>query len=476
MNYCGLDSLFTYQLAMKQMKKIKQYEKGYGLFHNGALALMRAEWAGMRVDVEYCKRKKRLLSKKGNFYQRKLEETKLAQLWKKKFRNKVNWNSNQQLSHILYHIMKITPPKLTATGAGATDNEALEKINVPGVDLILQIRRLKKIRDTYLEAFLREQVGGWMHPHFDLHTVRSYRSSSSSPNFQNIPKRDKEAMKICRGAIYPRLGHLILSADFSGIEVMVACCYTKDERLIYDAAHGDMHRDMAMELYMLDSLDKHHPGERNFRQGGKNGFVFPQFYGDYYMNCAQGLLEWAKVAYRKDGTPGLVHLQDKGLIKLDRRGEIKNCDKFIEHVRVVENQFWNVRYKGYTEWKERTWREYQKKGYVEMFTGFRCGGVMRRNEVLNIPIQGSAFHCLLWSFIEIDKISRKEGWDSRLFGEIHDEMLIDTHPEELEHVKKTVERVTTVELPKAFPWIIVPLKVEIEVHPVDGCWAKKEGH
>ena len=101
---------------------------------------------------------------------------------------------------------------------------------------------------------------------------------------------------------------------------------------------------------------------------------------------------------------------------------------------------------------------------------------MRRNEVLNIPIQGSAFHCLLWSFIEIDRISREEEWDSRLFGEIHDEMLIDTHPEELEHVKGTVERVTTVELPKAFPWIIVPLKVEIEEHPVDGCWAKKESH
>ena len=85
----------------------------------------------------------------------------------------------------------------------------------------LQIRKLEKIKGTYLEAFVREQTDGFIHPFYNLHNVRTYRSSSADPNFQNIPKRDKESMKICRRAILPRPGHMLVEADFSALEVNI---------------------------------------------------------------------------------------------------------------------------------------------------------------------------------------------------------------------------------------------------------------
>jgi len=445
----------------------------YYLLHEGSLAFARAEQVGLRIDVEYCERQKIILDKKINRLKTKFEETKFGQRWKQIYGAKFNLNSNPQLSYCLYKVLKIEPVKLTDTGMGSTDEEALSSLEMPELDLLLQIRKLMKVKDTYLDSLVREQVRGVVHPFFNLHTVRTYRSSSDRPNFQNIPKRDKESQKIVRGAIYPRPGHQLLEVDYSGIEVRIAGVYTQDEKLIYDTVHGDMHTDMAIELYMLDSLNKHHSGEAQLRQGAKNGFVFPQFYGDYYGNCVPNLLKWAKDATLEDGTPALVHLNDKGLVKLTKTGKLRNSDKFTDHVKQVEDQFWNDRYRKYTEWKEKTWRRYQKTGYVEFLSGFRCSGVMRKNEVLNTPIQGTAFHCLLWSFIQVDKLSRKEKWDTKLIGQIHDSMLLDVNPKELNEVAKKVQDISCNELSKAWPWLNVPLEVEAEICPVDRPWADK---
>jgi DNA polymerase-1 len=129
--------------------------------------------------------------------------------------------------------MKIKPIKTTESGAGATDEEALKKLDVPGLELILRIRKLNKIRSNIFRSiFVREQTNGFLHPSFDLHTVRTYRSGSSNPNFQNIPKRDTEAMEICRRAIIPRPDHMLIEADYSSLEVNIAACYHKDPVLI----------------------------------------------------------------------------------------------------------------------------------------------------------------------------------------------------------------------------------------------------
>jgi DNA polymerase-1 len=459
--------------------KIKATTKdAYQLLHDGALAFQRAEQVGMRIDVEYCKEKEGELTDEINKIEEKIKRSRFYSQWEKSLagKKKVNIDSNWQLAHFLYDVKGIKPAKLTASGEkGSTDEESLAQLGMSEIDMILRMRKLKKVRDTYLKSFVREQVDGVIHASMNLHLTRTYRPSMDSPNFQNIPIRDEEAMNICRQAVLPHKGHQLLETDYSGIEVLIACCYTHDEKLIYDATEGDMHRDMAIELYMLDGLNKSHKGEYNLRQGAKNGFVFPQFYGSYYENCAPDLLQWAEKGSLHDGTPALVHLSDKGLVKLDKSGKVKDAVKFTEHVQDVENEFWNVRYRTYTKWKKQMWKDYLENGYIKFLTGFEAGGVMNRKQVINTPIQGSAFHCLLWSFIEIDRIQRERKWQSRLLWQIHDSIIMDIEPKELEEASKTIEDITCHQLPKIWDWIIVPLEVETDLCEVDQPWNTKKG-
>ena len=445
----------------------------YRLFHEGALALARAEREGIRIDIEYCRRKKEHLERKIKYYQKHLEDTKLYKRWFHIYKNKINIHSNQQLSKILYQIMKIEPTKTTETGQGSTDEDALRRLNVEGIDLILAIRKLTKVKNTYLEAFMREQWEGYIHPSFNLHNVRTYRSSSEGPNFQNIPKRDKEAMKICRQAILPRPGHMLIEADFSALEVNISECYHKDPvmmKYLLDK-NSDMHLDMAKQIFLLDDMSKKIPSHAVLRQGAKNAFVFPQFYGDYYGNNARGLIEWAKLPAGKwkdglgielpDGTTISTHLRAKG---------IKSFDQFTEHLKAVEDDFWNRRFKQYGAWRKKAVKDYQRRGWLKLHTGFVCSGAMRKNEIVNYPIQGSAFHCLLFTFIELSKIAYQENWKSKIVGQIHDSILIDAHPAELERIKDVLRIIVKEKLPKAWKWIIVPLEIDIDEYGVDQSW------
>ena len=450
----------------------------YKLLHYGALALQKASQNGMHIDVDYCVKKIKELDIKISKHEQRFWKTKVGKLWRANCKYKCNINSDLQIQKIFFDILNVEPVKYTDTGKASVDNEvlvALAEKRFPAVRHILKIRKYSKASD-YLKGLYREQVNGVLHPFFPLHLVKTFRSSSQSINFHNQPKRDKEIKKLVRSAIYPRKRHRLGSGDFSGIEVHISCVYTQDEKLIYDVIHGDMHKDMAQELYMLDSLDKHDPGENNFRQGGKNGFVFPQFYGDYYGNCAPSLLNWAKLSKLKNGTPGLVHLQDKGLIKLDKQGQIKNYDKFIEHVRKVEDQFWNVRYKKYQAWRKKQWNFYEKKGYVNLLTGFRCAGVMNPKQVVNYPIQGTAFHCLLWSFIQLTDRLEQEKWDTYLIGQIHDEMVTDMLPEETRNCFLLMQQITCVELPETWKWINVPLEIDFEASDTDHPWYEMQDY
>ena len=119
------------------------------------------------------------LTRKIEHYRSQLEKTKFYRRWEKVYRGKANLYSNQQLSNILYKHMRIEPPKLTESGQGSTDEEALKRLGIPELDLILHIRKLSKIRDTYLEQFIREtNTDGFIRPSFDLHTVRTFRSTT----------------------------------------------------------------------------------------------------------------------------------------------------------------------------------------------------------------------------------------------------------------------------------------------------------
>ena len=445
----------------------------YKLIHDGALALARAEREGIRVDIEYCEKKKKHLTKKIKHYHSKLKGTKFYTKWESIYGGKTNIYSNYQLSRLLYHIMKIEPPKTTASGQGSTDDDALNQINMPELKIILKIRKLTKVRDTYLHAFVREQYNGYIHPTFHLHTVRTFRSSSSDPNFQNIPKRDKESMQICRRALLPHPGAMLAEADFSAIEVMISACYHRDPVMLkyLKDKNSDMHANMAKQIFMLDDLDRSQPAHSTLRTAAKNGFVFPQFYGDYYLNNAMSLAEWVKLPQAAWGeNKGLVLPNGQYISDHFRGNGIKSFQQFVKYVEKVEDDFWNNRFKIYNSWRKAWVKQYRKQGSLKMFTGFTCSGVMRENEIINYPIQGSAFHCLLFTFIELDRIMMQEKWRTKLLGQIHDSIVMNIYPEEFDHVKQTIFNIVNKILPSAWDWITVPLEIDLEVYGIDKPW------
>jgi len=310
---------------------------------------------------------------------------------------------------------------------------------------------------------IRETDKGELHPFFNLNTVKTFRSSSSQINFQNIPKRDKEITKLIRGAFYPSAGHRIGGADYSGCEVKVACCYHKDPEMIkyIKDPSTDMHRDTAMDCFLL----KQDEVEKMIRFATKSNFVFPQFYGDYYVHCAENL--WGAITdlnlEKPDGTPLKQHLADNG---------IKSYRAFEKHIQGVENKFWYEKFNVYRRWKESWVKGYEKRGYIDTLTGFRCQGFMGRNDVINYPVQGSAFHCLLWSLIELQKWLKKEKTESRIIGQIHDELTQDLCPDEFEMVLKKERQVMCEDIREAWPWLIVPLEVEFSFAEVDRPWSE----
>jgi DNA polymerase I-like protein with 3'-5' exonuclease and polymerase domains len=147
---------------------------------------------------------------------------------------------------------------------------------------------------------------------------------------------------------------------------------------------------------------------------------------------------------------------------------------FTRHIRNVEDDFWGRRFAVYAAWRKEQWQRYLVDGFVSSLTGFTYRGVMRRNEVINYPIQGSAFHCLLWSLIETNRWLRNEQADSRCCGQIHDSQILDLHPEETSAVFEGVKMISEQDLRAAWDWIIVPLEVEFEVAEVDRSWYEKK--
>jgi len=234
----------------------------------------------------------------------------------------------------------------------------------------------------------------------------------------------------------------------------------------------DMHRDMAMECFMLSREQV----TKQLRFYAKNCFVFPEFYGSYWRQVAPNLWDSCRNLETADGVRVEDHLADQGINGLGehssnyKTGRIASTG-FYEHVRNVENDFWGRRFKVYAEWKKRWFDKYQHTGWFPTKTGFRCSGLMKRNDVINYPVQGSAFHCLLWSLIRLVRWTK--GRRSKIVGQIHDSIIADVHQSELDEYIETARQVMTVDLRKAWPWIVTPLDIEVEASDTNW-WEKKE--
>jgi len=489
LTYCALDSVYEYRIFKLQQKELEiQKQKGgkfgknvdnaYKLFHEGILALAEAERQGLRIDMNYCLAKKRQLEHKIKKLETKIFDSKFYRHWAHSVSKKPNLNSGTQLASFLYGTKKIKPLKLTETGQGSTDEEALKLLNIPELNWMIERTKLIKLKDTYLEAFIRESVDSYIHPFFNLHLVKTYRSSSSDPNFQNIPKRDEASMKTIRQAIYPRPGHQFLEMDFKGIEVAIAACYHKDENMLkyITDKSSDMHGDMAKQIFMIKNWDKKNHYHAYLRSATKNSFVFPQFYGDYYKNCAINFCNnWLNLPSGQWKKTDGVNIQDNETIAANMiKNGVTSLSDFESHIQKIEKHFWTKRFPQYAKWKDFHYSLYQKYGYVSMYTGFACSGLMSRNDSINYPIQGAAFHCLLWTLVEVNKRFKKLNMKSKIVGQIHDAIVFDIYPPELKKVYKIVHKIATVDLPKEFSWIIVPLEIEAEICDIDKSWAEKK--
>jgi DNA polymerase family A len=207
----------------------------------------------------------------------------------------------------------------------------------------------------------------------------------------------------------------------------------------------------------------------------KNMFVFPSFYGSYYAQMAPAL--WEAISKlklkRSDGVNLYKHLASKGIKSLGDcvpEGEpVKGT--FEYHIKQVSKKMWEEDFTVYDQWKRDWWNSYQHNGGVNFYTGFKQEGVFTRNQVLSYAIQGSAFHCLLWSIPEIQKEIRKYKMKTLLVGQIHDSLLADVPPSEVKNYVEIVQDVAVRRVAEHYKWIIVPLSVEYEI--CEGSWYNK---
>lgn len=453
-----------------------QTDAGYWLLHQGSLAFAELERNGIRIDTAYLAKATAETDAEIKAQEASLRETDEWKAWRRHYADKANFYSRAQLGHVLFNLLGHDAASYTPSGKPQADEGALERIGGPFCAKLLRLYKNDKLRGTYFAGLAREVEGEYLHPFFNLHTVETHRSSSDSPNFQNLPIRDKEMGAKLRRCFVPRPGRRLVEIDFKAIEVRVAACYHKDPVMLqYIRDDHDMHFDMAMELFKLPKEEV----TKDARQFAKNGFVFPAFYGDYYCSMARDV--WASI--------GQYHLKTKSgqdlydwLTLRHGIGSLGACDPdlkavpgtFEHHVQQVEDGFWNKRFMVYNRWRREWYKTYRAHGYFDTLTGFRIQGVFPRNFVINCPVQGSAFHCLLWSIIELQKELRKRKMRTLLVGQIHDSALGDVPDDELDDFTGLAKEVMTERLPKAWPWLITPLAVEADVTPVGGSWHDKE--
>ena len=279
-------------------------------------------------------------------------------------------------------------------------------------------------------------------------------NSANAPNVQNQPKRDKNAKKLLREFITPSKGNRIVEMDYRALEVSGNCMYSKDPTLIKYLLDptADMHRASAADCFML----KPEEVTKALRGDVKGQFVFAEFYGSFYKQVAKDLWETAEVHNLRQ------HLYDKG---------IRNFEDFERHIQEAERILWEDRFPVHNEWRESQWKFYQKHGYVELKTGFKCYGPMSRNNTFNTPVQGSSYHILQWTMNQVNKkVMRLER--SRIIGEIHDSCIFDAHPSEQDLIDYWYWDYGTQKVREHWDWINVPLTIEKEHSEIDGSWAE----
>ncbi len=351
-----------------------------------------------------------------------------------------NVNSPKQLQHILFDKIGLKPTKKTKTGY-STDAGVLAALagqhEVPR--LILESRELAKLRSTYVDALPRliNPRTGRIHTSFHQTVAATGRLSSSDPNLQNIPIRTVEGRKIRAAFVAGGPGRVLLTADYSQIELRILAHLSGDEHLKRAFADGeDVHRATAARIFGVepDAVD----GSLRRRAKTVN-------FGIIYGMGAFGLSSRLGIS-------------------------IEDATKFID---AYFNSFPRIR-----EFVDATVARTRKEGYVTTMLKRRryLPEINERNRqirefaeraAVNTAIQGSAADLIKVSMIRIDRRLRDESLRSVMTLQVHDELVFDAVDEELDRLLRIVRD----EMVGAFE-IDVPLEVDTGV---GGSWLEAHG-
>lgn len=361
------------------------------------------EFEGVRIDPAELLRLSQKLTERVTAYEQQVYELAGEQF---------NISSPMQVGRILFEKLAIDPnAKKTKRGAWSTTEEILEKLSPkhPIVGLILEIRGLRKLLTTYVDALpaLINPATGKIHTTYNQIVTATGRISSTNPNLQNIPVRTDDGREI-RRAFIPDQGDLLLSADYSQIELRLIADISGDPEMI-DAfnAGADIHRATAAKIYH-EPLDAVTDAQRRNAKTANFGII--------YGISAFGLSE-------RLGIP---------------RGEAKE---------LIENYM--KTYPKIKEYMEQTIVRAREDGYVSTIHGRKrylpeinsrngaLRGYAERNAI-NAPLQGSAADIIKIAMIAIARRMKDEGLRSRMIVQVHDELVFNVKPDELDHLRALV--------------------------------------
>ncbi len=367
--------------------------------------LAEMEYSGVRIDSdELASLSKRLSSR---LHDMEHEVHNLAG-------GEFNVASPMQVGEVLFGRLKIdSKAKRTAKGSYSTTEEVLEKYrsSYPIVDLILKIRGLRKLLTTYINALpeLVNRKTGKIHTSYNQTVTATGRLSSSNPNLQNIPIRTDDGREI-RKAFIADPDCILLSADYSQIELRVIADLSGDKDMIDAFISGaDIHQATAAKIYNIPIEDVTAEQRRKAKTAN---------FGIIYGISAFGLSERL----------GIPRAEAKMLIN----GYFDSYPKVREYMELSIENARNLGYVSTIKGRKRMLPDINSRNAV-------VRGYAERNAI-NAPIQGSAADIIKIAMIDISREFEMKGILSRMIMQVHDELVFNVIPDELESVKEIVIR------------------------------------
>ena len=415
---------FIYETKEEILNKIKEEELEY-LFNDIEMPLSYVladmELTGIKVNCEYLEKVQVELKEK--MEDKEHEIYKLAG-------SEFNIMSPMQLAKVLFEDLQIPYPKKVKDGKYSTSKDILDKlVDVhPIINLILEYRTLAKLYTNYAVGLLEEvRNDGRIHTIYTQALTRTGRLSSISPNLQNIPARG-EYSSLIRSAFIPDSDSVLLSSDYSQVELRVFAHMSNTENLINAFVEDkDIHTKTASDIYHV-SMDEVTKDMRRTAKAVNFGIV----YGISSFGLADDLgIDFKEAKSFIDNYlttyPGIVKFMEDTKAGAYRDGYVKTL---MGRKRVIE--------------------ELQNKNFMIRSSGERMA--------LNTPIQGTAADILKKAMVEIFDEFNKRNLKSKMIIQVHDELVFNVLDEELEEVKEIVRNT----MENTFK-LSVPLKVEMEV-------------